>query len=94
MKQKVQYQRFCYKIFNPKVIMHYEIINLPLLLLLLCINYRSIGHYTDNFNQSINQSINQLLGNIFIIMLILINIIAFEFRFGKNRDVKPGKISF
>jgi len=91
MKQKVQYQRFCYKIFNPKVIMHYEIINLPLLLLLLlCINYRSIGHYTDNFNQSINQ----LLGNIFIIMLILINIIAFEFRFGKNRDVKPGKISF
>jgi len=71
--------------------MHYEIINLPLLLLLLlCINYRSIGHYTDNFNQSINQ----LLGNIFIIMLILINIIAFEFRFGKNRDVKPGKISF
>ena len=86
---KVKYRKFCYEIFNPKVIVHYDIINLPLplLLLLLCINYRSIDHYTDKF-QSIDQSI------IFIIMLILINIIAFEFRFGKNRDVKPGKISF
>ena len=52
---KVKYRKFCYKIFNPKVIVHYDIINLPLPLL-LCINYRSIDHYTDKF-QSIDQSI-------------------------------------
>jgi hypothetical protein len=54
---KVKYRKFCYEIFNPKVIVHYDIINLPLPLpLLLCINYRSIDHYTDKF-QSIDQSI-------------------------------------
>ena len=54
MKQKVQYQRFCYRIFNPKVIMDYDIINLSPLLPSQCMNHRSIDHYTDKF-QSIDQ---------------------------------------